>query len=147
MLDRQGEPSYKRPLDMASNTAPKGQERLVNYPGYTKHFTRDDADRKWLLVDAKGQRVGRLATQVADMLRGKNKPTFTKHDDVGDFVVVINAKDLVLHGNDKASKKEYRYHSGWFGHMTRRKGTEMLTQDPELLFWLTVRGMVPGDAL
>jgi large subunit ribosomal protein L13 len=120
---------------------------LVNFTGYTKHFTRKDHERKWLLIDAKGQRVGRLATKVADLLRGKHKPTFTKHDDVGDFVVVINAGELVFHGNDKAIKKEYRYHSGWFGHLTRRTAAEMLEHDPELMFWLVVRGMVPGDAL
>lgn len=131
---------------MATNNQPKGQ-RLVNFTGYTKHFTSKEHERKWLIVDAKGQRVGRLATKVADLLRGKHKATFTKHDDVGDFVIVINAGELVFHGNDKANKKEYRYHSGWFGHLTRRSAQDMIDKDPELLFWLAVRGMVPGEAL
>lgn len=132
---------------MAEKNQPKGQERLVNYPGYTKHFTSKEHERKWLLIDAKGQRVGRLATKVADLLRGKHKPTFTKHDDVGDFVVVINAGELIFQGNDKDVKKEYRRHSGWFGHMRRRTARDMLDKDPELMFWLVVRGMVPGEAL
>lgn len=132
---------------MASNNQPKGQQKLVNYPGYTKHFTSKEHERKWLIVDAKGQRVGRLATKVADLLRGKHKTTFTKHDDVGDFVIVINAGELVFHGNDKGNKKEYRYHSGYFGHLTRRSAQQMIDEDPELLFWLAVRGMVPGEAL
>jgi large subunit ribosomal protein L13 len=120
---------------------------LVNYPGFTKSYTRADAERKWLLVDAKGQRVGRLATQIADLLRGKHKPTWTKHDDVGDFVVVINARDLVLHGNAKPEKKIYYKHSAYLGHLTRRPANEMLENDPELLLWLAVRGMVPGEGL
>jgi large subunit ribosomal protein L13 len=131
---------------MASNNAPKGQQPLVNRRP-TKHFTSKDHERKWLLVDAKGQRVGRLATRVADLLRGKHKPTFTKHDDVGDFVIVINAGELVFHGNDKAAKKMYRHHTGWFGHLKERSAGQMVTEDPELLFWLAVRGMVPGEAL
>lgn len=128
-------------------TKQRKEPALVNYPGFTKSYTRTDAERKWLLVDAKGQRVGRLATQIADFLRGKHKPTFTKHDDVGDFVVVINAKDLVFHGNDKAGKKIYALHSEWLGHLRKRTAAEMLEKDPELLLWLVVRGMVPGEAL
>jgi large subunit ribosomal protein L13 len=130
---------------MAETSKQRQEPALINYPGFTKSYTRADADRKWLLVDAKGQRVGRLATQVADFLRGKNKPTFTKHDDVGDFVVVINAKDLVFHGNNKAEKKVYALHSEWLGHLRKRPASEMLAKDPELLFWLVVRGMVPGE--
>lgn len=132
---------------MAEKNAPKGQKTLINYPGYTKHYTRKDSERKWLLIDAKGQRVGRLATKVADLLRGKHKPTFTKHDDVGDFVVVINAHELVFKGNNKVEKKMYRHHTSYFGHLKSRTAANMLEHDPELLFWLAVRGMVPGEAL
>ncbi|MCK6545577.1 50S ribosomal protein L13 [Myxococcota bacterium] len=129
-----------------NNREPKAQT-ITNFPGFTKSFTSDDSERKWILVDAKGQRVGRLATQIADLLRGKHKPTFTRHDDVGDFVVVINAGEMVFHGNNKPEKKAYRYHSGWFGHLRSRTGKDMLENDPELLLWLAVRGMVPGEAL
>lgn len=131
----------------AEKNAQQAQEPIVNFPGVTKSFTRDDSERKWLIVDAKGQRVGRLATQIADLLRGKHKPTFTRHDDVGDFVVVINAKDLVFHGNDKPNKKIYYKHTSWLGHMKRRSAREMLENDPEKVLWLAVRGMIPGEAL
>jgi large subunit ribosomal protein L13 len=132
---------------MASNNSSKGQQSLVNYPRFTKSFRTEDSERKWLLVDAKGQRVGRLASQIAAILRGKNKVTFTRHDDVGDFVVVINAKELVFHGNEKARKKIYYKHTGYFGHMKKRPAQEMLDKDPELLLWLAVRGMLSGEAL
>lgn len=129
-----------------TNSQPKGQT-IVNYPGFTKHYTRRDSERKWILVDAKGQRVGRLATQIADLLRGKHKPTFTRHDDVGDFVVVINAKELVFHGNDKPNKKIFYKHTAFLGHLKARTAKEMLENDPELTLRLAVRGMVPGEAL
>jgi large subunit ribosomal protein L13 len=121
--------------------------RPINYPGYTKHYTRKDADRKWILVDAKGQSVGRLATQVAMLLRGKHKPTFTRHDDVGDFVVVINAQDLELRGNEKAKKKIYYRHTNYFGHLRERTGEQMLQRNPTTVITKAVYGMIPHGAL
>jgi large subunit ribosomal protein L13 len=91
--------------------------------------------------------VGRLATQIADLLRGKHKPTFTRHNDVGDFVVVINAQDLVFHGNDKPNKKIFYKHTAWLGHLKRHTAKEMLDRRPEQVLWLAVRGMVPGEGL
>src|SRR5215470_2065377 len=135
------------PAEKRAPKVAKVQEPIVNFPGVTKSFTRDDADRKWVLVDAKGQRVGRLATQIADLLRGKHKPTFTRHNDVGDFVVVINAQDLVFHGNDKANKKIFYKHTAWLGHLKSRTAQEMLEHRPEQVLWLAVRGMVPGEGL
>jgi large subunit ribosomal protein L13 len=131
----------------ATKKAPRAPEPLVNPRGITKSFTKKDSERKWLLVDAKGQRVGRLATQIADLLRGKHKPTFTRHDDVGDFVVVINAGQMVLHGNDKPNKKQYRYHSGWLGHLRSRSGADMLAKSPEKTLTLAVKGMISGEGL
>ena len=131
----------------AEKRAPQALEPLTNFPGVTKSYTSLDSERKWLLVDAKGQRVGRLATQIADLLRGKHKATFTRHDDVGDFVVVINADQLVFHGNAKDEKKIYYKHTGWLGHLKSWSGGEMLERRPEMLLWLAVRGMIPGGAL
>lgn len=111
----------------------------------TKSYTSRDVDRKWVLVDAKGQHVGRLATRIADVLRGKHKPTFTPHDDVGDFVVVINAGELVLH--NKRDKKIYYKHTSYLGHMKKRTGGQMLDENPELTLELAVWGMISGEAL
>jgi large subunit ribosomal protein L13 len=119
----------------------------INVPGATRHFTREDHERKWLLIDAKGQTVGRLATQIANLLRGKHKPTYTRHDDVGDFVVVINAKDLQFVGNDKVNKKMYYKHTGYWGHLKRRTAAEMLQMAPELVLERAVYGMINGGAL
>ena len=99
------------------------------------------------MIDAKGQSVGRLATQVATLLRGKHKPTYTRHDDVGDFVVVINAEGLEFRGNEKANKKKYYKHTGYFGHLKERTASEMLNKNPELVLKKAVYGMVPKGPL
>jgi large subunit ribosomal protein L13 len=119
----------------------------TNVPGPTKHFTRDVSERNWVLVDAKGHTVGRLATQIANILRGKNKPTFTRHEDVGDFVVVINAGELTFRGNDKLNKKMYYKHTGYWGHLKRRTAAEMLDMAPELVLEKAVFGMISKGAL
>ena len=132
----------------ASKMAPAatGMEPLVNVRP-TRHFTREKSDRKWVLVDAKGQRVGRLATRIATILRGKHKPTFTPHDDVGDFVVVINAAEVVFRGNEKAAKKRYYKHTGYMGHLKTRTAEEMLARSPHKVVQLAVWGMLPRGAL
>lgn len=121
-------------------------ERLVNVRP-TKHFTPKTAERKWLLVDAEGQSVGRLASRIASLLRGKHKPTWTPHDDVGDFVVVVNAEKVVLRGNDKAKKKMYYKHTGWLGHLKQRNAVTMLERSPHKVIELAVKGMIPRGAL
>lgn len=131
----------------AEKSAPIAQQPISNFPGVTKSYTKADADRKWLLIDAKGQRVGRLSTQIADLLRGKHKPTFTRHDDVGDFVVVINAGELVFHGNAKDEKKIFYKHTGWLGHLKATPARKMLDKHPEQVLFLAVKGMIPGEAL
>jgi large subunit ribosomal protein L13 len=121
-------------------------EKLVNV-GSTQHYTRHNHERKWVLVDAEGQSLGRLATTVATLLRGKHKPTYTRHDDVGDFVVVINADKVELRGNNKVQKKLYRKHTGWFGHLREFTAAEVLAKKPELVVQKAVYGMIPSGAL
>ena len=136
----------KTPNDENEPQARRGMDPLVNVRP-TKHFTREKVERKWIVVDAKGQRVGRLATRIATILRGKDKPTFTPHDDVGDFVVVVNADQIVLHGNEKAAKKRYYKHTGYAGHLKTRTGEEMLALSPHKVIELAVWGMLPRGAL
>ncbi|MBL9174971.1 MAG: 50S ribosomal protein L13 [Verrucomicrobiales bacterium] len=102
--------------------------------------------RKWRVIDAKGAVLGRLASQVADALRGKDKPSFTPHLDAGDFVVVINAEQVVLTGN-KESAKEYMSYSGWKGGEKYRSVSQIRSQHPERLVHHAVRGMLPKNRL
>ena len=102
--------------------------------------------RHWHVIDADGVVLGRLATQVADVLRGKNKPIFTPHWDAGDFVVVINAEKVVLTGN-KESQKEYMTFSGWRGNEKRRTAGQIREKHPERLVEHAVKGMIPKNRL
>lgn len=131
---------------MAEETANNGGQKLANWRP-TQHFTRAEAEHKWLLVDAKGQSVGRLCTQIANMLRGKHKPTFTAHDDAGDYVVVVNASEIEFRGNDKLGKKMYYKYTGYTGNLKKRTGKEMLERNPEMIVRLAVKGMIPRGAL
>src|ERR687889_606259 len=105
-----------------------------------------DRERNWLLVDAEGQTLGRLATQIADALRGKRKPVYTPHVDTGDFVVVVNAEKISVTGNKGADKKYYR-HSGYPGGLKSRTLDEMLARRPEEVLRLAVKGMLPRNRL
>jgi large subunit ribosomal protein L13 len=102
--------------------------------------------RKWHVIDADGAILGRLAVQVADILRGKNKPVFTAHLDAGDFVVVINAEKVRLTGN-KETAKEYMSYSGWRGGEKHRSVAQVRAKHPEELIHRAVRGMVPKNRL
>ena len=102
--------------------------------------------RKWHVVDADGAVLGRLAAQVADILRGKNKPTFTPHLDAGDFVVVINAEKVRVTGK-KEEAKEYMTYSGWKGGEKYRTVAQIRANQPEELIHRAVRGMVPKNRL
>ena len=102
--------------------------------------------RKWHVIDAKGAVLGRLAAQVADVLRGKNKPVYTPHLDAGDFVVVINAEKIVLTGK-KESQKSYMSYSGWKGGERYRPVAEVRARQPEKIITHAVRGMVPKNRL
>jgi large subunit ribosomal protein L13 len=113
-----------------------------------KTFVATPANRQrdWLLVDASGKTLGRLATQIADMLRGKRKPQYTPHIDTGDFVVVVNAEKIHVTG-DKRSAKQYRRHSGYPGGLRSRSLEEMLAHRPEEVIRIAVKGMLPRNRL
>jgi large subunit ribosomal protein L13 len=108
--------------------------------------TPDTRERNWLVVDAAGQTLGRLATQIADALRGKRKPEYTPHVDVGDFVIVVNAEQIAVTGNKLAEKRYYR-HSGYPGGLRSRTLQEMLDRRPEEVIRLAVKGMIPRTRL
>jgi large subunit ribosomal protein L13 len=102
--------------------------------------------RKWHIIDADGVVLGRLAAQVANILRGKNKPVFTPHLDAGDFVVVVNAEKIVLTGK-KETDKRYMTYSGWKGGEKYTTVAELRARHPEMLIHRAVRGMVPKNRL
>ena len=106
----------------------------------------EDRDRQWVVVDAEGQTLGRLATRIADALCGKRKPTYTPHIDVGDFVVVVNAEKISVTGS-KRTEKLYHRHSGYPGGLRSRTLTEMLEKRPEEVIRLAVKGMLPKNRL
>ncbi|MCX6387223.1 MAG: 50S ribosomal protein L13 [Solirubrobacterales bacterium] len=106
----------------------------------------NDRDRRWYVVDAEGKTLGRLSTQIADVLRGKRKPTFTPHVDTGDFVVVINAEKVSVTGKKRATKLYHR-HSGYPGGLRTRTFEEMIEKRPEEVIRLAVKGMLPRNRL
>lgn len=106
----------------------------------------DQIDRQWLVVDAANQALGRLASEIARLLRGKHKASFTPHLDTGDFVVVVNAKRIRLTGNKLDEKKYYR-HSGYPGGLRVETAREMLTKHPDRVIRAAVWGMLPKNRL
>lgn len=106
----------------------------------------DDIERRWWLVDAEGRTLGRLASEVASVLRGKHKPMYTPHLDTGDHVVVINAEKIRLTGN-KAEQKTYFRHSGWVGGEKEIPFERMIRTYPERVIELAVKGMLPKNKL
>lgn len=112
----------------------------------TKFFTAEKADRKWYVIDAKDQVLGRLAAEVARIIRGKNKPVFTPNMDAGDFVVVINAKQVKITGK-RALLKEYFHHSGFPGGLKTKKYQEVMDKNPEFIIESAVKGMLPKTRL
>jgi large subunit ribosomal protein L13 len=105
-----------------------------------------DVEQQWYVVDAAGQNLGRLASDIARVLRGKHKPTYTPNQDVGDFVVVINAAQVAVTGK-KPSDKQYYRHSGYPGGLSSMNLEEMLRRHPERVLELAVRGMLPHNRL
>lgn len=103
-------------------------------------------ERKWLVVDAEGQTLGRLASEVASILRGKHKPTYTPHVDTGDHVIIINAEKIELTGNKLQDKIYYR-HSNHPGGLKQRTANEMRTKYPEQMLELAIKGMLPKGSL
>ena len=105
-----------------------------------------NVDKQWVLIDATDAVLGRLASQVAKILRGKNKPTYTPHCDTGDHVIVINAAKVVLTGK-KLDQKHYYHHTGWIGNLKDVKYRTLMEQRPEFAMELAVKGMLPKNTL
>jgi large subunit ribosomal protein L13 len=108
--------------------------------------TPSNRERNWLVVDADGKTLGRLATRIADALRGKRKPEYTPHIDTGDFVIVVNAEKIAVTGN-KREDKLYHRHSGYPGGLRTRTLNDMLERRPEEVIRLAVKGMLPRNRL
>ncbi|MEN6313532.1 MAG: 50S ribosomal protein L13 [Clostridiaceae bacterium] len=106
----------------------------------------EEVNRKWYVIDADGKPLGRLASEVAKILKGKNKPTYTPYVDTGDHVIVINAAKVVLTGK-KPDQKIYRHYSGWIGGMREIKYSQLLEKQPEKVVELAVKGMLPHNSL
>ena len=135
----------ENPIDLAGLSASFCPPLIGN--SMKTHLPKVNLDqRKWHVVDADGVILGRLAVQVADILRGKNKPVFTPHLDAGDFVVVVNAEKVRLTGKKETNKK-YMSYSGWKGGEKYTSVAELRARHPEMLIHRAVRGMIPKNRL
>ncbi len=105
-----------------------------------------EIERKWYVVDADGKTLGRLATEIASILRGKRKPIFTPNVDTGDFVIVVNAEKIELTGK-KLDQKMYRHHTGFPGGLKELTAREFMAKKPEQVITLAVKGMLPKNSL
>ncbi|MDR3686043.1 MAG: 50S ribosomal protein L13 [Coriobacteriia bacterium] len=112
----------------------------------TYHAKPGEVEREWLVVDATDMVLGRLCTEIAQILKGKRKPQYTPHVDTGDFVIVINAEKIRLTGN-KAETKIYYSHSGWIGGLKEVSFARMLEKHPERIIEKAVKGMLPKNTL
>ena len=112
----------------------------------THSVKKSEIERKWYILDAANKPLGRVATEAAKLLRGKHKPTYTPHLDVGDHVIVINCKDAVLTGK-KLDQKIYRHHSGHIGGMKETSARVMMENKPEQAMMLAIKGMLPHNSL
>ena len=106
----------------------------------------NEVDRKWYVIDAEGKVLGRLASEVATILTGKNKPIYTPHVDTGDFVIIINADKIKLTGK-KLGQKQYRYHTQYPGGLKSISYDRMIKEKPEKVIQLAVKGMLPKNSL
>jgi large subunit ribosomal protein L13 len=106
----------------------------------------NEVERKWYIIDAEDKVLGRLATEIATILRGKNKPIYTPHVDTGDFVIVINA-DKVKPTGKKLEQKNYTYHTGYPGGLRQVSYGELMEKNPEKIIELAVKGMLPKNSL
>ena len=107
---------------------------------------KNEIVRKWYIIDAENKPLGRVATEAAKLLRGKHKPTYTPHMDVGDHVIVLNCKDAILTGK-KLDQKVYRRHSGYIGGMKETSARVMMENKPEQAMMIAVKGMLPHNSL
>ncbi len=106
----------------------------------------NEIEKKWYIIDAAGKPLGRVAATAAAILRGKHRPDFTPNVDCGDYVIIINAKDVVLTGNKLDQKKYYR-HTGYIGHLKEVSYKDMMANNPEKAMELAVSGMIPHNTL
>ncbi len=105
-----------------------------------------ELERKWYIVDAEGKTLGRMASEVASVLRGKHKPIYTPHVDCGDYVIIINASKVVLTGK-KLEQKKFRWHTGYIGHLRERSYKELMAKKPEFVVEQAIKGMLPKNTL
>ena len=112
----------------------------------TTALRTQDIEQKWYLMDCSGKKLGRLSVQVANILRGKNKPEYTPNSDVGDFVVLVNAKNIEITGN-KSENKIYFRHTGYPGGIKQISFKDQLEKDPEKIIRDAVKGMLPKNKL
>lgn len=119
---------------------------MVNVGTKTYSAKKEDIEKKWYLIDAKGRNLGRLSTSIAKILRGKDKVLFTPHVDCGDFVIVINAKHIEVTGHKTDDKLYYR-HSGYVGNLKSTNLKDMLIKHPEFVLRNSVKGMIPHNIL
>jgi len=124
----------------------KSKEIVARNMNTTFFLKTEERNPQWRVFDAKGQIVGRLATQIAEALRGKDKPEYTPHNDAGDYVVVINAEKVVFTG-DKLTDKEYQWYTGWIGGLKTLTAEQLLKKDPARILEHAVKGMLPKTKL
>jgi|ERR1700733_14703546 len=137
------------PAKATAKAAPskaKKHEKVIDMNSAFYARPEDNKQPHWRVIDAKGKVLGRMATEIADILRGKNKPYFTPHADAGDYVVVINASHVVLTGN-KMEDKEYAHYTGWIGGQKITSAKELLAKHPDRVITLAVKGMLPKNIL
>ncbi len=145
MSSTKTETAVKKAKSPATKPATSRARKLFYKPGTT--FVRtEDAERNWLVIDATGHRVGRLATQLANLLRGKHKPNYTPNTDNGDFVIVINSDKLEFTGAKWTDKKYYR-HSRFFGSLKEMSAEQKKASDPAFILSEAVRCMLPDNKL
>ena len=120
---------------------------MANVGTKTFILKKEEIKRKWYVVDATDKILGRLATEIAIKLRGKDKPTFTPHVDCGDFMIIINAEKIKVKGGNKLEDKKYYRHSGYVGNLKETNLEEMLEKNPEFVIRNAVRGMIPHNKL
>ena len=112
----------------------------------THSVKASEIERKWYVIDADGKVLGRLASEVAKLLKGKHKPTYTTNLDVGDYVVVVNTDKMILTGN-KMEDKIYRRHTGYIGNMKELQAKDLMAKDSANVLMLAVKGMLPKNSL
>ena len=112
----------------------------------TKSYKNTDLDKKWLLLDARDETLGRLSSKIASILMGKNKAQYTPHNDLGDYVVVVNAEKIRVTGNKDIQKKYYK-HTGYPGGLKSSTFSEIIEKNPENVILKAVKGMLPKNKL